>query len=315
MKWCLVFVAACGGGDGGPAGPYFEHSMFFDRDVSSAPVSAQSDQLIGALRAAGGWGNGDSFTIDFSFDVLAADASTPRMTFSPNADFFSPDCDSAAVPVPAGGDLEGETGYACTQNGDCHLIVVDSGAGQLFEMYRANVPSAGMGGCLAVWDLRAEYGDSLRGDQCTSADAAGLPIAPMLFTADEVAAGEITHAIRFVLPDDRIRQGFVRPATHGTATSGLPGSPYYGVHLRLRADYPIDALPSEGAKVVAHALQRYGMIHADGGEIALTAERDTHTTAKWAGLLAPQDLQALTVEDFEVVDHGAPIALTNDCKR
>ena len=315
MKSLLLLVAACGGGDPGHAGPYFDHAMFFDRDISSAAVSPKSAQFIGALRAAGGWGNSDRFTIDFSFDVLAADASTPRMAFEPTADFVTPDCDSAMVPVPAGGAVEGERGYACTQNGDCHLLVYDQSAGQLFEMYRANITTTFQGGCLAVWDTHHEYGDSLRGDQCTSADAAGLPIAPMLFSADEVASGEISHAIRFVLPDDRIAQGFVRPATHATSTNGLPGSPYYGVHLRLRADYPIDSLPSEGAKVVARALQRYGMIHADGGEIALTAARDTYTTAKWSGLLATQDLQSLAVEDFEVIDHGDPIALTNDCKR
>ena len=51
------------------------------------------------------------------------------------------------------------------------------------------------------------------------------------------------------------------------------------MHLRLRADYPIDSLPSEGAKVVARAMQKYGMYHADGGNIALTAQSDAHTTA------------------------------------
>jgi len=32
-------------------------------------------------------------------------------------------------------------------------------------------------------------------------------------------------------------------------------------------------------------------------------------------LRAAQDLQALTVEDFEVIDHGPMITLTNDCMR
>ena len=160
-----------------------------------------------------------------------------------------------------------------------------------------------------------QYTDTLRGDQCTSADAAGLPISPLLFTADEVAAGEIDHAIRFILPNDR-----VQPATCGrrptaTRTTGTSAAPNYGVHLRLRADYPIDSLPSEGAKVVARALQKYGMYHADGGNIALTAQTDTYTTAKWDGLLDPHDLAALKVTDFEVIDHGAPIPLTFDCNR
>ena len=128
-------------------------------------------------------------------------------------------------------------------------------------------------------------------------------------------AGRIDHAIRFILPNDRIQRGYVRPATHGTNTTGGATAPYYGVHLRLRADYPIDTLPSEGAKVVARALQKYGMYHADGGNIALTGQSDRYTTAKWDGLLDPHDLAALDVEDFAVIDHGAPIELTLDCVR
>ena len=318
MRSCfvgLVVVAACGGSDG-PAGPYFQHEMFFNHRADGAPKAADSDQIIGALRAAGGWGYGDRLLIDFSFDVLSADASTPKRTFTPTSDFFSPDCDLQPVPVPATGNVEGETGYACTQGGDCHLLVVDHDEGKLYEMWRANITDAGFeGGCLAVWDTSRDYGAALRGDQCTSADAAGLPIAPMLFTADEVAAGHIDHAIRFILPDDRVRMGFVRPATHGTMTSGEAGAPYYGVHLRLRADYPIDSLPSEGAKVVARALQEYGMIHADGGEIALTAASDRYSQAKWDGLLATDDLAGIAVEDFEVVDHGASFPVTDACKR
>jgi hypothetical protein len=166
-----------------------------------------------------------------------------------------------------------------------------------------------------VWDLDADYDETLRGDQCTSADAAGFPIAPLLFTADEVASGEIDHAIRFILPNDRIRQGFVRPATHGAYTSGDEDAPYYGVHLRLRGGYPIETLPSEGARVVARALQKYGMYHADGGQYALTAASDRYTTAKWEGLLGVDDLVGLSVEDFEVIDNGESFPLSNDCRR
>jgi hypothetical protein len=318
----FVFVlcaAACGGGDGGIAtgapGPYFDRPMFFNRDVSGASKAADSDAIIASLRAAGGWGNGDRMQIDFSFDVLAADGATPMETFTPTNDFYTPDCDKTMVPVPPGGNVEGETGYACTTNGDCHLLVFDASAGKLYEMWRADIQSTFRGGCLAVWDTRTTYSDMLRGDQCTSADAAGFPIAPLLFTADEVAGGTIDHAIRFILPNDRIRRGYVRPATHGTDTSGGTSAPSYGVHLRLRADFPIDTLPSAGAKVVARAMQKYGMYHADGGNIALTAQTDRYATAKWAGLLDAHDLRSLRVEDFDVIDHGAPITLTLDCVR
>ena len=151
--------------------------------------------------------------------------------------------------------------------------------------------------------------------RCTSADAAGFPIAPLLFNADEVAAGHIDHAIRFILPNNRVARGYTAPATHNTNTTGVAGAPYYGVHMRLRADYPIASLPTEGARVVARAMQKYGMYHADGGNIALTAQSDRHTTAKWAGLLGARDLSALKVEDFEVIDHGGMKASSSDCVR
>jgi serine/threonine-protein kinase len=295
-------------------GPYFTAPMFFNADVSAVPKAASSASTIAALAAAGGWGNGNKMQIDFDLDVLTASASTPKRTFTPTDDFFSPDCDQSAVPVPVGGNLEGETGYACTGDGDCHLLVVDPAGGKLYEMWRANMTSTFQGGCLAVWSTGTAYGTGLRGNQCTSADAAGFPISPLLFTADEVKAGHIDHAIRFILPNDRVKRGFVHPATHGTSTGGGASAPSYGVHLRLRADYPIANLPP-GAQVVARAMQKYGMYHADGGNIALTADSDRHTTAKWAGLLGPTDLSALKVTDFEVIDHGSPIALTGDCAR
>src|SRR5690349_5902845 len=73
-------------------GPYFSTPMFFNRDVSGMPKASYSDTTIAALRAAGGWGNSDTFQIDFSIDVLTADASTPMRTFTKTGDFYSPDC-------------------------------------------------------------------------------------------------------------------------------------------------------------------------------------------------------------------------------
>ncbi len=310
------------GPDGGVAagsGAYFPTgTMFFQRDVSEVPVAPNSAAIIASLRAAGGWGNSDRFQIDFSIEVLAADATTPRRTFTPTGDFYEPDCDEVPVPVPLGGALEGEDGYACTSDGDCHLIVHAPFENKLYEMWRADiVGDTFQGGCLVVWQTDRSYDELLRGDQCTSADAAGFPIAPLLFSADEIAAGEIDHAIRFILPNNRVRASrYVRPATHGTRTSGDDDAPPYGVHFRLRADYPLEDLPNDAARVVARALQRYGMYHADGGNIALTAQSDRFTQAKWSQVgLGPRDLAALKVEDFEVIDHGSPIPVTFDCVR
>jgi len=298
------------------SGPYFATPMFFNYDVRSVPKASNSDTIIASLKAAGGWGNSNIMQIDFSIPVNKATSTTAKRSFTKNSYFYSPDCDTASVPLPAGGTVEGNSGYQCSNGGDCHLIVYDTTSKKLYEMYKASATSTSFsGGCLTVWDGAKTYTDKLRGEQCTSSDAAGFPIAPLLFSADEVKSGEIKHAIRFVLPNNRVKKGYVRPATHGTNTTGGANAPYYGVHLRLRADYPVASLPTEGARVVARAMQKYGMYHADGGNIALTAQSDKNTTAKWSGLLGPRDLQALKVTDFEVVSHGSPISLTMNCAR
>src|SRR5262249_19228852 len=165
-----------------------------------------------ALRDAGGWGASGAFRADDSIVILRGDASTPKRAFTATDDawsqanfgdtdhatFYDPDCDRVDMPVPVGGAIEGEDGYACTGDGDCHLIVVRANEKKLYEMWRADIQgSTFLGGCLAVWDLTQKYGDTLRGKGCTSADGGGFPLTAMLATADEAAAGEINHALRF----------------------------------------------------------------------------------------------------------------------
>ncbi len=68
--------------------------------------------------------------------------------------------------------------------------------------------------------------------------------------------------------------------------------------------------------MVLAALQTYGMYLSDGGEIALTFADDRPTTAKWADLgIEAQSFGALTVDDFEVIDHGPEVAVTYECAR
>jgi serine/threonine-protein kinase len=301
-------------------GPYFPADAPWYRDVSNAPVDAESATVINWLSSVGGWGGG-RMQIDFSIEVLEADASTPFRSFTPTADFYNPDCDFAPVPLPPGGALEGEAGYQCVSDGDCHLLVVHRPTNRLYEMWRANlVGGAGgqlNGGCLAVWNMNLTDPPAGRGQDCTSADAAGFPIAPLLFNADEVAAGHVDHALRFILPNSRMRRKvYVHPATHSTfATSGPAAALPYGARLRLRADYPVQNLPTAGARTVARAMQKYGILLADGGTIALTAQSDRFTAARWSGLLGPLDLSALKVTDFQMVAAGDRFNYAGDCAR
>jgi len=302
-----------------PAGGLFEAPAPWNQRVDGLPKSASSDAITSWLASAGGFGLG-RVQIDFSMRVLTAGPTTPFVPFTQRPGYYLPDCDTGfSFPLPAGGAVEGESGYACTSGGDCHLLVVHPAGKKLYEMYQADVTSGVLRGqCAVAWDLAKTYPDSLRGEQCTSTDAAGLPVAALLFNADEVAAGDIPHAIRFILPNSRMRAGvYVRPATHaGAPSAASPNAPPYGVRFRLRADYPLASLPNDAARTIARAMQRYGMILADGGSVALTAASDADTTAKWADLgVDSRILDTLLVSDFEVVGLGSPITLTYDCVR
>jgi serine/threonine-protein kinase len=285
--------------------------------VAALPRSASSDSIIGWLDDHGGWGT-HRLLIDFGVQVLHAGADTPLLPFTPTEEFYTPDCDRVPFPVPAGGALEEEEGYRCTTDGDCHLLVVHEPSHQLYEMWRADIHDGEfLGGCAAVWDLHRSYPEG-RGENCTSADAGGFPIAAMAFTADEVARGSIDHALRFVLPNKRIRRGvYVHPATHASdALRGGPEAPPYGVRLRLRDDFPLETLPSEGARVVARAMQRYGMILADGGQVPLTAASDRFTEHKWSEVgVGAESLAGIAVTDMEVVGLGDVLPSTGDCAR
>ena len=301
-----------------PPGAYFPNGAIWYQDVSSAPVDPDSEAVIGYLQGFG-WATNGILQIDFGLEVLQAGAGTEFREFTPTSDFFSGDCDLVEVPIPVGGALEGQDGYACPGGGDCHLIVVDTVGQKLYEMWRANITATTFfGGCLAVWDMQKVYGQEGRGNGCTSADAAGYPIAPLLFSADEVAAGSIDHAIRFILPNARIRADvFYHPATHTTsATAGPAQAPPYGAHLRLKASFDESTLANDGARVVARALKKYGMFLADGGTVPLTAQSDRFTVAKWNGLLEARDLEGIEPGDFELLVLPDPeFPISTDCER
>ena len=106
--------------------------------------------------------------------------------------FYYDDSDPGPYPIPPDAPIEGGPG----RHGDRHVLVVDQDACLLYEIFDAH-PSATASwdaGSGAVFDLNS---NALRPDGWTSADAAGFAILPGLVRYEEVAAGEIAHALRF----------------------------------------------------------------------------------------------------------------------
>ena len=323
--------------------PRFPSASIWNRDISSAPLHPDSATMISTLSGLGGFGN-DRMQIDFSIHVVNAPLGSPtRITVSHPWGYYDPDCEplGTEIPVPPGAAIEGETGLMCDNlDNDCHLLVVQGDT--LYEAYLANAPNATdlETHCLAIWHLGAEYPPEGRGEHCTSADAAGFPMSALLFNADEIqvslsadptGGGDLGHAIRFILPNARMASDgslggvsgrlYVRPASHAGGPSGPTGSVPYGARLRLHDDFDVAAYPPP-ARVILHTFQRYGIVLADGGTVALTAESDRYTTTKWVDLGIGANLfyqssgpPKLFVDDFDVIDTGPRIAETYDCVR
>jgi serine/threonine-protein kinase len=321
--------------------PRFPTAAVWHQDISAAAVHPDSASMIAALDALGGWGL-SRLQIDFSLHVVRAAANSPTRVLTERVGYYSPDCEpgGTVLPVPVDATVEGEDGLDCTGGGDCHLLVVQGD--RLYEAYYA----AALGDmqitalCLAIWELDRVYPPEGRGEHCTSADAAGFPIAPLLFNADEISAslasdatggGDLGHAIRFTLPNSRIASDpnlggssgvlYVRPATHAGGPNGPSGSVPYGARLRLRANFPLDGY-NPAARVVLNTFKRYGIVLADGGSVALTAESDRYTATRWTDLnidshtfFGTTGAQVVEVTDFEVLDTGPRIPETYDCVR
>ncbi|OBA82124.1 hypothetical protein A9W99_12030 [Mycobacterium sp. 1164966.3] len=312
--------------------PASTHSLFttaapWNADISGAAKAERSEAIIHALTAMGGWGTG-GLHVDFSMPVFFADRNAPQVQVVGAADYCygGRDCDTvpARMPLPANAYFEGSPNPNCDTSGategqeDCHLLVVDRDQRKLYEIYHGsksgeNLTAQGF----FVWDLTKQYPDTLRGDQCTSADAAGFPIAAMTPTADEVASGIVDHAIRFILPNNRMKAGvYVRPATHaGGPDSTDANAPPYGVRFRLRADFDESGY-SKSERVIIAALKKYGMLLSDGGQVPLTFADDRTSTKKWAELgISAQSFNGIAVDQFEVVQLGPEVKLTYDCVR
>lgn len=231
----------------------------WNQDVSSAPVDPNSSAIINFI------GESTPLHPDFGSGLYAGqsigipyivESGAPFVTINYTA-YFS-ESDPGPMPVPRNAPIEG---YPAPGDGDRHVLVLDRDNCWLYELYDAHLQSNGSwkAASTAVWDL---LNDEQRPYTWTSADAAGLPVFAGLARYDEVASGEIKHALRFTLQDSQT--AFTPPASHWAGNSTSPYAAPMGMRMRLKASYDITGFPPQ-AQVVLAALKKYGMIMADNG--------------------------------------------------
>jgi hypothetical protein len=276
--------------------PLFPADDVWHADVSSLPVHARSAAWIASMGGPDrrlhpdfGPNDGGGQPYGIPYSVVSGSTQKVSVTFD-----YGDESDPGPYPFGPSTPIEGGS--------DAHALVVDKDHCTLYELYAASWngghPTAGSG---AIWDLKT---NALRPSGWTSADAAGLPILPGLLRRDEVAGGDVDHAIR--LTAAQTDRSFLWPARHQAGSAANPSLPPMGAWFRLKAGFDLSPFRPD-TQVVLRAMQRHGLIVADNGSnwyFTGTSEPGWDT-----GLL--DQLKTIPAGAFEAVDASSLMADPN----
>jgi hypothetical protein len=270
--------------------------------VNQLPVAANSAMLVATIGVgatlhadfgSGTWAGGP---IGIPFITVGGTQTKYPATFQ-----YASESDPGPYPIPLSAPIEG----GGQSTGDRHAIAVDTDNCILYELFSATPLAASwQAGSGAIFNLTS---NNLRTSGNTSADAAGLPIFPGLVRYDEVASGQIQHAIRLTVP--QTRNSFLWPARHYASSLTSAAYPAMGQRFRLRANFDMSAYPAD-AQVILHALQKYGMFVADNGSAWFISGAPD---PRWNNdNLAT--LRRVIGSDFEAVDDSAFMIAANSAQ-
>lgn len=258
----------------------------WNRDISRDPVDPRSERYIANIQAHGDPNLHPDFgsNPDYGIPYVVVPAEQPRVPIRFTE--YGDESDPGPYPVPLDAPIEAGR--------DHHVLVLQRGTCRLFELYHAGREGPGWrAGSGATFDLRS---NRLRPQEWTSCDQAGLPILPGLVRYDEVMQGEIQHALRVTF--EHTQAAWIAPATHPGGGDDEDAPPM-GLRMRLRASFDTSRLHGQ-SRVIARALQRYGMFVADtGGNWYVSGSTDR----RWRDDDLEQ-LKAIPGTAFEVVASG-----------
>ena len=291
---CVAFLAAystvVGAAQTFGGCPVFPSDNYLNSRVDSAPVHPSSAAWVGSIgaqaRLHADFSNNLADLFGFNpVGVSSAQQGVP-IFYYPGADPSKSDPGPYPVP-PSVIQVPGDTG-------DREVVVVDTTNCILFEFYGApqNNGASWITAASAKWNLRS---NALRPDGWESGDHAGLPFLAGLMRWEEVAAGEIGHAVRITANNPR--SDYLWPARHGVGTATDPSLPPLGARFRLKASFDISGYDAR-TQVVLRAFKQYGVVLASaGGNWYMQGVSDPG----WPEVVIGE-LQSITGNNFEAVD-------------
>jgi hypothetical protein len=240
----LPLLAACAPAQPTVAGcPSFPADNIWNKPVDNLPVLRESAAFIGKVGPKAG------LRLDDLMPINIVPKGHPQTIV---AGWDSAESDRGGYPIPEKPLVE--------PGSDGHLLVVEQGVCVLYELFAVKLAGPNTTAYSgAKWDLNS---NALRPDGWTSGDAAGLPIMPGVLRYDEVAAGEVTHALRVTGPYTRGGGAYQWPARHYASRN--PDGPMMGQRFRLKAAFDISGF-SPTLQVILKGLKKYGAMLADNG--------------------------------------------------
>ncbi len=286
--------------------PAFKDDTYYHADISALPKHPKSDAWMAHMD--GGQNLHPDFgpsygelPVPYGIPITVVDGSHAKV----NVDFeyYS---ESDNVPYPLSPSTKVEAG-SWTFEGDRHTITVDSSTCKLYETFATTYhPATGQwtAGSGAVRDLNAY---KLRPNGWTSSDAAGLPILPLLLRYEEVAAGNVDHAIRFTM--DVTRDAHIWPARHHAGSTTSVNVPPLGARFRLKKNVPLAGYRAD-TRAVLRAMKTYGLVLADNGsDWFFGGTSDT----RWKGAML-DELKSIPASAFEAVDASSLMMFQSSIK-
>ena len=231
-------------------------------DITGRPIHERSADIVRSIGADAPLG----YNLDMNFVIVPANQPMVNVRITEYPD----ESDPGPFPIPSNAPIENwplarnedtkalpRPGITLEQfqregSGDRHLILVDPARGRFHEFWQARLTDTGWQASQATtFDLHT---NRLRPERWTSSDAAGLPILPSIVRYDEVARGDVNHALRVTV--QRTRREYVLPRPplcehpHRSLTAAHGGTAAIAPRLRYHRLSAARAGRAEGAQTL-----------------------------------------------------------------
>jgi hypothetical protein len=250
-----------------PTGPW---NTRLPADVPLAPNSAAIVNNIALDKTDnfGSWAiNTDTYSTPIRY--VGRDTPTQRWTFSNclNMPQLAPVIADSLAAVPTPPDL------ITSQGTDESTTIYQPSTDTYWDFWRAEKDASGQWS--ACWGGKIEHYSRNPGifPNPLGATATGLPLGAFTIRISELQRGYIDHAVNLVTVRTRANC-FSWPATRDDGNTAGSDIPCEGQRFRLDPTFDVSTLYSPAARIIARAMQQYGLILTDKGGAVVTYAED-----------------------------------------